>query len=447
MTNRQTGIEQLLNMFFKSAGMKLGIIIVLTLASIIPSVMIESLINERKDRKQDVINEIGSKWSQEQTITGPIISIPFNQYYIDNNGTKTYSTEYMHFLPDQLDIRTEVFPEIRYRSIYEAIVYNSQIALSGNFSDFSTGGLSTSNTEILWDRAIVSLGFEDMLGVVEIASAKFDNTALSMEPGIAASKILSSGISANIPIDDTEKEYNFEFVIKLRGSQQISFIPVGKLTNVTMTSTWPTPSFDGAFLPVDRSIDTDGFTANWKVLDFNRAYPQYWTGDRYFSELDKSSFGVKLLPAVDIYQESMRTVKYSFIFVALTFLAFFFSEIMSKTSVHPIQYFFIGMGIILFYLLLLSISEHIDFDISYLISSVSVAVLITGYAKSILRKRSLSFMVGSVLLVLYIFFYTLLQLEDYALLFGSIGLFLVLCAIMYTTRNLDWYSTNKGNVT
>lgn len=183
------------------------------------------------------------------------------------------------------------------------------------------------------------------------------------------------------------------------------------------------------------------------MLNFNRAYPQYWTGDEYFTKVDNSSFGVKFLAAVDIYQKSMRTVKYSFIFVALTFLAFFFSEIMSKTRVHPIQYLFIGMGIILFYLLLLSISEHIDFDISYLISSLSVAALITGYAKSILRKKSLSFIVGSVLVILYIFFYTLLQLEDYALLFGSIGLFIVLCVIMYMTRNLDWYSINKGKVT
>lgn len=447
MTDRLTGIEQKMNMFFQSAGMKLGIIIVLTLASIIPSIMIYTLINERKDRKQDVINEIGSKWSQEQTITGPIVSIPFKQYSGDNTETRTYSTEYMHFLPDQLNIETEVSPEIRYRSIYETIVYTSQIVISGSFSGFPAKGLNISGNDIIWDGAIISLGISDLLGVVEIADANFDNAALSMEPGIVASKIYSSGISAKIPIDDTEKEYYFELVLKLRGSRQISFIPVGKLTNVSMTSNWPGPSFDGAFLPVERSIDTNGFTANWKVLNFNRAYPQYWTGDNYFSEVENSSFGVKFLAAVDIYQESMRTVKYSFIFVALTFLAFFFSEIMSKTSVHPIQYLFIGMGIILFYLLLFSISEHIDFDISYLISSVSVVTLITGYAKSILRKKSLSFMVGGVLVILYIFFYTLLQLEDFALLFGSIGLFIVLSVIMYMTRNFDWYSINKGKVT
>ncbi|MFC1513832.1 cell envelope integrity protein CreD [candidate division KSB1 bacterium] len=447
MTDKLTGLEQNVNMFFQSTGMKLGIIIVLTLASIIPSIMIENLINERQDRKQEVINEIGSKWSHEQTVTGPIVSIPFRQYSVDNTGTKTYSTEYMHFLPDQLVIKSEVFPEIRYRSIYEAILYNSRIAIKGDFTSFSTEAINTSNAEILWNRAIISLGITDMLGVVEIVDAKFDDIALSMEPGIAASQTFSSGISSNIPVDDMEKEYNFEFIVRLRGSHQISFIPVGKETNVTMDSNWPVPSFDGAFLPVERSIDTDGFTANWKVLNFNRAYPQNWTGDNYFSEVDNSSFGVKFLAAVDIYQQSMRTVKYSFIFVALTFLAFFFSEIMSKTRVHLIQYLFIGMGIILFYLLLLSISEHINFDISYLISSVSVAALITGYAKSILRKKSLSFMVGSVLVILYIFFYILLQLEDYALLFGSAGLFIVLCVIMYTTRNLDWYSINKGNVT
>jgi len=440
MTNKLKGTDQTQSMFFQSIGMKLGLIIVLTLASIIPSFMIKSLINERKDRNQDVINEIGSKWSQEQTITGPIISIPFKQYSVDNTGARTYSTEYMHFLPDQLDIKTEVFTEIRYRSIYETILYNSQIVISGSFSRFPTEGINTSSTDILWNGAVISLGISDLLGVVEIAESIFDSTIISMEPGIVASKIYSSGISTKIPISDEEKEYLFEFVLKLRGSHQISFVPVGKQTNVSMSSNWPGPSFDGAYLPVERSINTNGFTADWRVLNFNRAYPQYWTGDNYYSELANSSFGVKFLVAVDIYQESMRAVKYSFMFVALTFFAFFFSEVMNKTSVHPIQYLFIGMGIILFYILLISISEHLDFDTSYLISSLSVIFLITGYAKSILRKKSLSFMVGGVLVVLYIFFYTLLQLEDYALLIGSIGLFIVLSVIMYMTRNFDWYS-------
>ena len=136
MTNKQTGTEQTPTMFFQSVSMKLGLIIVLTLASIIPSFMIKSLINERKDRKQDVINEIGSKWSREQTITGPIVSIPFKRYSVDNLGARTYSTEYMHFLPDQLDIKTEVTPEIRYRSIYETILYNAHIVISGGFSSF-----------------------------------------------------------------------------------------------------------------------------------------------------------------------------------------------------------------------------------------------------------------------------------------------------------------------
>ncbi|MFC1729547.1 cell envelope integrity protein CreD [candidate division KSB1 bacterium] len=440
MTDRLPETEQKPAMFFLSAGMKLCLIIVLTLASIIPSLMIQSLINERKDRKQDVINEIGSKWSQEQTITGPIVSIPFRQYSGDNTDSRAYSTEYMHFLPDQLDLKTEVFPEIRYRSIYEAIVYNSQIVISGSFSSFPAEALNTSSNDIIWDGAIISLGISDLRGIVEIAEANFDSTEITMEPGIVASKIFSSGISTKIPINNEKKEYVFEFVIKMRGSHQISFVPVGKLTDVSMTSNWPGPSFDGAYLPVERSINTDGFTANWKVLNFNRAYPQYWIGDTYFIEADNSSFGVKFLVAVDIYQESMRAVKYSFMFVALTFFAFFFSEVMNKTSVHPIQYLFIGMGIILFYILLISISEHLDFDISYLISSLSVIILITGYAKSILRKKSLSFMVGSVLVILYIFFYILLQMEDYGLLVGSIGLFIVLSVIMYMTRDFDWYS-------
>ena len=187
-----------------------------------------------------------------------------------------------------------------------------------------------------------------------------------------------------------------------------------------------------------RIIDNNGFSANWKIFDLNRNYPQCWIGNSH--NVDNSAFGVELFIPVDIYQKSIRTVKYALMFIVLTFIAFFFSEVMNRLRVHPIQYLLIGLAISIFYILLISISEHTTFNFAYMVSSLAVIMLITGYAKSILKNNRMSVMVGSVLVILYGYLFIILQLEDYALLMGSIGLFIVLSLVMYITRKIDWYA-------
>jgi inner membrane protein len=184
-------------------------------------------------------------------------------------------------------------------------------------------------------------------------------------------------------------------------------------------------------LPVERTVTEQGFTAKWKVLHLNRNYPQYWKGRGH--DLSQSTFGVRLFRPVDIYQKSMRTAKYALMFIVFTFMAFFISEVMNRLRVHPVQYLLIGLAMIVFYTLLLSISEH-------LISAGAVIGLFSGYAKAILKNRAVTVMVSGVLAILYAYLYILLQLEDYALLMGSVGLFGVLSAVMYLTRKIDWYA-------
>jgi len=427
----------------RSATFKLFIICTLILVLLIPTSMVTSLIHERKNRKHRVINEISYKWGRAQIITGPVISIPYFKYLERKDGEPTTVTRYIHMLPDAVDIRSHITPEIRYRGIYEAVLYNSTLSIDGSFPRVPIDDLRIPPENIMWSGALISFGISDMRGIRERIDVSFDGTSLSMEPGVETNDVIESGVSAGIRLDNTRDSYPFHFALNLNGSRQSHFTPVGKVTTVTAQSDWQDPSFDGDFLPVERTVNEEGFYARWNVLHLNRNYPQFWKGSDH--DLSKSTFGVKLFSPVDIYQKSMRTAKYALMFIVFTFLAFFITEVMHRLRVHPVQYLLIGLAIIIFYTLLLSISEQISFGAAYLISAGGVIGLIIGYSKAILKNRTVTLMVGGILIILYAYLYILLQLEDYALLMGSIGLFLVLAVIMYLTRNIDWYSIQQGS--
>jgi len=213
---------------------------------------------------------------------------------------------------------------------------------------------------------------------------------------------------------------------------------------VNIKSKWKNPSFIGAFLPDKRVINAEGFTANWEVLHLNRPYPQHFRGAT--QGINESSFGVNLIVPVDEYQKSMRSAKYAVMFITLTFLIFFFIQILNGVKIHPIQYIIVGLALCVFYTLLIALSEHITFNYSYLISCVSIIGLITLYAKSIISNKKLTTLMCLILTTLYLFIYSIIQMEDYSLLMGSIGLFLVLATIMYLSRKIDWYAIKtKGD--
>jgi inner membrane protein len=211
-----------------------------------------------------------------------------------------------------------------------------------------------------------------------------------------------------------------------------------------MSSKWRSPSFTGNFLPEKREITSDGFRAEWSVSQLNRNFPQSWSGETY--AIDNSAFGVKLYSPVDQYQKVTRAVKYAILFIVLTFMAFFLTEIFTGVLIHPIQYTLIGLAIILFYVILLSLSEHIPFLSSYAIASAGVIFLISAYAKSVLKGKRSAVIIGTILLGLYLFLYVTLQLEDFALLLGSVGLFAILAVVMYLTRRINWFDIGKRSV-
>jgi inner membrane protein len=221
------------------------------------------------------------------------------------------------------------------------------------------------------------------------------------------------------------------------GSSNISFAPIGKQTTVNLASTWKDPKFDGAFLPQNPQVSDSGFVAQWKVIYHNRNYPQQWTQNNY--NLNGSTFGVDLFVPVDEYQKTLRSAKYASLMVLLTFMTFFFIEIANNIRIHPLQYVLVGAALVLFYTLLLSISEHFGFNVAYIISTFLVAGLIGFYATYIFSNRKLSAMLTAGLGGIYAFLYFVLNSQDYALLMGSIGLFVILALVMYATRNIQFY--------
>lgn len=426
-----------------SVTLKMVSIGILILILLIPASMTFDLMWERKARRDTVVNELNQKWGSQQTITGPFLTVPYKVFYKDSDDEVKFNLHYLHILPEQLKINGELTPHVRYRSIYEAVLYNAKLSLTGVFKTPNLSQMEIEQDNILWDKAVFSLGITDMRGIQKNITINFDNKHYDVTPGLKTIHIASSGISANIPYSQTEAEHPFSLELDVNGSEQIQFIPVAEETTAQLKSSWPSPSFNGAFLPTQREVTNDGFSANWKVLHLNRNYPQFWEGSQY--DVKSSAFGLKLLITADIYQKNERVSKYAVMFILFTFAAFFFSEILNRKRVHPIQYLMVGMAVILFYVLLLAISEHVNFDFAYILSALAITLLVTGYAQGMMKNRYFTLTVLATLGVLYAYLYIVLQLEDYALLMGSIGLLLVLSGIMYLTRKIDWYAIDKDD--
>ena len=434
-----------------SISLKIGVIGIFVLILLIPSEMVQSLIRERDVTRNDAISEIWRTWGDRQVLAGPIVSVPVVTSVPLPNGTMETSTHFLHFLPETLSVSGDVLPVKRYRSIYEVVLYSGNFTFKGNFKPLIPKGLNVKTSEINWEKAYVTIGISDMKGVKDNIEMAWNDSTYRMKPGVPVHDIIKGGVS--IPIDiDPAKEHSFSFKLNLNGSRLLSFLPFASEMNVELTSSWANPSFEGAFIPADKTVSKSGFTARWKVLELNRNYGQYGL-DNFISEKNESpnamfnndrispdntagGFGVNLIMPVDQYQRTTRAAKYGVLFVILTFVTFFFFELLRKKYVHPLQYLIVGFAIMLFYLLLLSLAEYLLFDFAYLISAITVTLMVMLYAGAIFSNRSYGITVGLILFMLYAYFYTLLQLQLYSLLFGSIGMVIMLSIIMVLTRNM-----------
>ncbi len=426
---------------------KIGALFIITLLLLIPKSMITGLISEREYRQDEAIQEVSSKWAEQQTISGPFISIPYYRYVKEVNpkdsSIKTISyKEYVHILPEILDVNGEISPEKRQRGIFEIVVYNSKLKISGKFNPFNINDYNIDPQNILFDKAEFVIGIDDLRGIEKQIELTWNSKGVSFNPGVSSNDIVNSGINAKVDISPSDSiNYTFNLELELKGSQQLYFTPVGKITDINLTSNWPNPSFNGSFLPDVHKVTENGFKANWNVLHLNRNFPQTWIGSSH--AIEYSSFGVDLKLPVDNYQKSYRASKYAILFIGFTFLAFFFIEVMNKVLIHPIQYILVGLALVIFYSLLLALSEHLIFNLSFWIAAIGTILLITLYTKAILKNTKLSAFMGGLLLILYTFIFVIIQVQDYALLIGSIGVFVILGFVMYFSRKINWYNIGK----
>ena len=444
MTGIQESVDRTVNYISSSITLKIMGIGILILLLLIPAVLIQNLITERQHRRESVIAEINRKWGGSQTITGPFITVPFKDYYKDRNGETQFNLKYLHILPKTLSITGNIVPDVRHRSLFETVVYDAKLIFSGDFKIPQSGLLNIEQNNILWDKANLAVGITDMGGIEDNIDIKFNEALYNTNPGLKTADIAPAGVSTHVDLSVPNDKKSFSFKVNLKGSDRITFIPVGESNTVSIKSTWPSPGFDGAFLPDRSDVEDDGFSAAWKVLHLNRNYPQFWEGKQY--EVCSSSFSVKLILTADIYQKSMRLAKYAIMFLFFTFAAFFFSEVINKQKIHPIQYILIGIAILIFYTLVLSLSEHMGFNLAYILSALSVTLIISAYAKAIVESKRFALMIMGILAVLYGYLFIVLQLEEYSLLMGSIGLLVIIATVMFMTRKINWYKVEAVQV-
>lgn len=405
------------------------VFVIFMMLLIAPNFILSGLVSEREGLKSAVESEITDKWGHSQTVIGPILSIPY--LATSDEG------HILSVMPENLQIKVEVVPEKRYRSFYEVVVYNSKIHLEGNFKSLASILKNINTASLDLSKASMNIGLGDMRGIEELVNLNWNGQNFQFDPDLVNSRWANQGISTLLSLD-ANTDYQFKIDLILKGSDDLFFSPVGKETVVDMASSWPNPSFTGSFLPDDRQVGATGFNASWKVLHLNRPIPQYSNNSNL--DLISSAFGVKFILTADHYSKTSRTVKYAALLIGLTFLAFFFVELIFKKRIHPLQYVLVGVTLCIFYSLLLSISEHINFNYAYMGATIMTIGLIVLYMKSVFESLRLALLLGAVLFFLYSFVYVLVQLFDYSLLFGSIGLFVIMAFVMYASRKIDWKS-------
>jgi len=413
-----------------------GCLIVLLL---VPLWMIQFIISERQVYRNKAVKEISKSWAGPQTLAGPLITLVTNHEHINKEGTKSFSIKHTYYLPENLSVEANVIPEKRYRGIYSAIVYKTDLNIKG---DFNFQKLKEKLNDPNLVESYLSFNIDDPRGIQQNIKVKWDDVLQHVNPGLKNKNAFKNGFYSAVLINKEKSFSSFEINLTLNGVDNLNFVPMGKNTNISVSSSWGNPGFVGNFLPAKREISDKGFTASWSVNHFNREFPQEWDNQTF--DVFKDKFGVKFFIPADEYQQTMRSSKYGLLIIILTFVSFFLVEVFSGNAIHPIQYFLIGLALIIFYSMLLALSEYILFQYSYLIAGSLVIGLITLYTKSIYKNRSIVLSIFAMLISFYGFVYVLLQLQDYSLLLGNIALFLILTAIMFFTRKVNWFDVLKS---
>ena len=411
----------------------------LILLMLIPTLFISNLITEREARQKEVVKEVSSKWASAQTISGPYIAVPYTEPGVDSDNKPVFIKKQLILLANDLTVSGNISPENRPRSIYKVLLYKSNLTLKGSFKPAWPADINTANID--FTNAKLCFGLSDFKGIEEEIAINFNGQKIALSPGLPLNDLDTIGLSAPVALslDAIKAGVAFDMQVKIKGSEQLHFMPLSANSRFDLHSSWPNPSFDGNVLPNERQVNEKGFDAKW---NFNQANLPFGTVLRQGGfNRSNLAFGVSMVQPADQYNKTMRSVKYAILFIGLTFALFFIVEIMQKKPFHPVQYVLVGLALVIFYTLLLSISEYLLFDQAYLIAAAATVLLITMYAKSHFASWKTGAVFAAVLSGLYGFIFILIRLEDTALIVGSIGLFIVLALVMYVSRKINWYGS------
>jgi len=417
----------------------------LALLMLLPLWRVQSLVEERQGMRQAAIDQIAQGWGGEQMLGGLVLAVPSRQTTTLASGEVREIPDTTFVLPDTVQADVAMTVDKRRYGIYEAPVFASTVQLQGRFTpeDIAQPRLADGDGWI-GSKAELRLVVGDLRGLQEVTELTINGKPQRFESSAATFGGSSSTIV--VPLDlDALSAQPIDFTVKLRlaGTQSLQLLPLARTTEVKMRAPWPDPSFIGAALPLERTVDADGFSARWHLLDLNRKFGQSWHASdaRVDVAIHDAAFGVALFQPVDVYQRNVRAGKYGLLFITMTFVAFFLFEVLKRLRVHPVQYLLVGAALTSFYVLLLALSEQIGFGLAYALAAASVVAIIGGYAMAVLGARRAGLLLGGALALVYAMLYVVLAAEQYALLIGAIVLVLTVGLLMYLTRRIDWYAS------
>lgn len=432
----------------------------MSLFLLIPLTFIRTLVYERQSSRDQAVAEVASTWGGPQSVVGPVLVVPYRYDVQTERGVEVdgrvirrtvteQAVDVAYFLPSELTVEGNVSPTKLHRGIYDAVVYSGKFALSGRLPKPDWKTLKVSEENVLWDEAVVTVAVSDLRGAKGALNIDLGGRSYAMLPG---SKLPGYASGAHAAVGrQAVSDQPFKITLDLNGSEGVRFAPLGMRNMVSLSSPWPDPKFSGAFLPAERRVSKDGFSAAWDISYYGRSYPQQSTGrggaPLSAETVEDSLFGVSFLNPVDAYRNAERATKYGLLFIAMAFSAFFLFEVRSKVAIHPVQYVLVGAALVLFFLLLLSLSELVAFGAAYAAAAAAATLMVSLYSLKFLgggkRTASLALGLGGV----YGFLFVVLQLQDYSLLMGSALLAATLSAMMYFTRDVDWYALDMPQPT
>ena len=422
----------------------IGCIVLLSL----PLMMVRELINERADYRSEVVDAIEQSTSGSQKLAGPLIAIPITETLtrMENQKEVNYQRNWVYYwLPESLAVTGKQTVESRRVGIYSGQVWHNALQIKASFDPLRLAALRKTNIVLGQPRLVVSVG--DARGIGAIHAPEVNGNVLSVEPGLGISGD-GAGIHMPMPaLAEDNKPLEIAFSLDLNGTGEFSLVPIGRNSELQLTSNWPHPGFLGSFLPTQREVSAAGYRAHWQSSWFANDMGSYFKDDMEIPWSRLPAFSADVMSLADQYQLTDRATKYAILLIGLTFMAFFVFESLTRRPLHPMQYLLVGLSLVLFYLVLLALSEHVGFTAAWLAASLSGAVMNGVYLQAVLRGWRNSLLFVAALLLLDGVMWFLLHSEDSALLLGTGVLVLALSVLMFLTRRVDWYALSlpKGS--